>query len=96
MVMSVVVFDVNETLSDMAPMAARFADVGAPESLAAQWFAGVLRDGFALTVAGARESFAVLAEGGLRSIFAGLPLDRPADDAVAHVLAGFSALDLGA
>ncbi len=94
MVMSVVVFDVNETLSDMAPMAARFADVGAPENLAAQWFVGVLRDGFALTVAGGRESFAVLAEGGLRSIFAGLPLDRPADDAVAHVLAGFSALDL--
>jgi 2-haloacid dehalogenase len=27
---SVVVFDVNETLSDMAPMARRFADVGAP------------------------------------------------------------------
>jgi 2-haloacid dehalogenase len=27
----VVVFDVNETLSDMAPMAARLAEVGAPE-----------------------------------------------------------------
>jgi hypothetical protein len=28
---SVIVFDVNETLSDMAPMAGRFTDVGAPD-----------------------------------------------------------------
>ena len=28
------IFDVNETLSDLAPMAARFADVGAPAELA--------------------------------------------------------------
>lgn len=94
MVISVVVFDVNETLSDMAPMAARFADVGAPGHLAALWFAGVLRDGFALTAAGGQQSFADVAEGGLRGTFAGLALDRPVDDAVAHVLAGFSALDL--
>jgi len=30
----VVVFDVNETLSDMSPIASRFADVGAPRHLA--------------------------------------------------------------
>ena len=48
---SVVVFDVNETLSDMSPMARRFADVGAPEHLAKLWFATLLRDGFALTAA---------------------------------------------
>jgi 2-haloacid dehalogenase len=35
----VIVFDVNETLSDMAPMAGRFADVGAPDLLATVWFA---------------------------------------------------------
>jgi hypothetical protein len=35
-----IVFDVNETLSDMAPMGKRFADVGAPELLAKIWFAG--------------------------------------------------------
>ena len=34
----VIVFDVNETLSDMAPMASRFADVGAPGLLARVWF----------------------------------------------------------
>ncbi len=48
---SVIVFDVNETLSDMAPLAARFADVGAPDLLAKVWFASVLRDGFALAAA---------------------------------------------
>lgn len=46
------VFDVNETLSDVSVMGRRFADVGAPSHLAATWFAGLLRDGFALTAAG--------------------------------------------
>jgi hypothetical protein len=55
---SVVVFDVNETLSDMSPMARRFADVGAPEHLAKLWFATLLRDGFALTAAGGQRPFA--------------------------------------
>ena len=39
----VIVFDVNETLSDMAPMASRFADVGAPGLLARVWFSTLLR-----------------------------------------------------
>ena len=30
---TVVAFDVNETLSDMEPLRARFADIGAPEHL---------------------------------------------------------------
>jgi 2-haloacid dehalogenase len=42
---SVVVFDVNETLSDMGPLAARFAAVGAPKHLAKLWFAALLRGG---------------------------------------------------
>ncbi len=94
MAISVVVFDVNETLSDMGPMAVRFAEVGASEHLSAQWFSGVLRDGFALAAAGGQQPFSVLAAEGLRGLFAGLPLNRPVDDAVAYVLAGFSALDL--
>jgi len=46
------IFDVNETLSDMSPMVDRFEDVGAPSHVARSWFAGLLRDGFALTVVG--------------------------------------------
>ena len=89
---SVVVFDVNETLSDMEPLSRRFADVGAPPMLLRVWFAGVLRDGFALTAVGASESFAVLAAEGLRTVLHGLPLNRDLDSAVDHVLAGFAGL----
>ena len=44
---AVSLFDVNETLSDMSPVAARFVAVGAPAPLASTWFAALLRDGFA-------------------------------------------------
>ncbi len=89
---SVVVFDVNETLSDMSPMAGRFADVGAPEHLAKLWFASLLRDGFALAAAGARERFAVIGEAALRTVLTGVSLDRDLDSAVEHVMAGFTQL----
>jgi 2-haloacid dehalogenase len=89
---SLIVFDVNETLSDMAPMADRFTAVGAPEHLAPLWFARLLRDGFALTAAGTTERFATLGDGALRSVLAGVPLNRDLDAAVEHVLAGFAEL----
>jgi 2-haloacid dehalogenase len=87
-----VVFDVNETLSDMAPLAARFEEVGAPGRLAGTWFAGLLRDGFALTVGGENPPFASLAAEGLRMQLAGAAIDRNLEEAVAHVMEGFSAL----
>ena len=91
---SVVVFDVNETLSDMAPMAERFADVGAPPHLAKLWFASLLRDGFARTAAGSSEQFKALAEGALATVLAGVELQRSTDDATAHVMSGFAALEV--
>ncbi len=90
----VVILDVNETLSDLAPLGERFTDVGAPAHLAPTWFAGVLRDGFALTVVGASAPFAEVAGNHLRVVLGGVALDRPVDDAVSHVLSGFSALGL--
>ena len=89
---SVVVFDVNETLSDLGPMAARFADVGAPPALAATWFAAVLRDGFALAVHGEQRPFAELARDALRTLLPASPLDRDLAEAVEHVVAGFGDL----
>ncbi len=89
---SAVVFDVNETLSDMSPMAARFTDIGAPGQLAAPWFAGLLRDGFALTVTGANPAFADLAQDSLRTLLAGKVDDI--DAAVEHVMGGFTSLSL--
>ena len=91
---TVAVFDVNETLSDLRPMAERFAEVGAPATLAPTWFASVLRDGFALATVGASAPFAALGESVLRTVLSGLPLDRDVDAAVAHVMAGFPALPL--
>ncbi|PZS29793.1 MAG: haloacid dehalogenase type II [Pseudonocardiales bacterium] len=90
----VVVFDVNETLSDMAPLAERFMDLGAPEHLAKLWFASLLRDGFALTAAGAGDNFATLADGALRTVLTDVPLDRDVDAAVEHVMSGFTSLSL--
>ncbi|MBG6215699.1 2-haloacid dehalogenase [Arthrobacter sp. CAN_A6] len=89
---SLVLFDVNETLSNMEGMAQHFEEVGAPPGTAALWFASLLRDGFALTAAGVNPRFAELAEGSLRRIFASEPLNRNLDDAVSHVLDAFQEL----
>ncbi|MDP9165200.1 MAG: haloacid dehalogenase type II [Actinomycetota bacterium] len=87
-----VVFDVNETLSDTSAMGGRFADVGAPEHLGQLWFTSVLRDGFAVTVAGDQQPFAVIGEQVLRGVLASVPLNRDVDAAVDHVMAGFGEL----
>ncbi len=88
------VFDVNETLSDMAPLSVRFEDVGAPTHLAQLWFAELLRDGFALTASGDIESFATLGAEALRVRLRGQALDRSLDEAVDHVMQGFTQLDV--
>jgi 2-haloacid dehalogenase len=88
------VLDVNETLSDMAPMGGRFEDVGLPASLARTWFASLLRDGFAVTAAGGTERFADLGAEGLRVLLAGTGLDRPHEEAVEHIMTGFAELDV--
>ncbi len=89
---TLLVFDVNETLSDMSPMGQRFEDVGAPAHLAKTWFAGLLRDGFALTAVDATEPFARLAAGALRVSLHGISLNREAEEAVEHIMAGFAGL----
>ena len=89
---SVVVFDVNETLSDMSPLTERFADLGAPQHLAALWFTTVLRDGFALAAAGTAQPLAVIGRNALRSVLAGVRLDRTMPEAIDHVMEGFAAL----
>jgi len=89
---SVVVFDVNETLSDMSAMGFRFGDLGAPEAMASLWFASVLREGFAAAATGRLERFADLAAESLRVLLVAQSLDRPVDEAVEHVMAGFMRL----
>ncbi len=92
---AVVVFDVNETLTDMSPLRGRLVEVGASGALFDTWFASTLRDGFAVTAAGGYAEFADIARHTLTGLLAGRP-DAPADPARAadHVLAGLPGLDL--
>jgi 2-haloalkanoic acid dehalogenase type II len=91
---SVIVFDVNETLSDMSPLSARFVEVGAPAYLARVWFATLLRDGFALAAAGGTAKFSMIGSEILRGVLRDVALTRSLDDAVRHVMAGFDTLSL--
>ncbi len=91
-----IVFDVNETLSDLSPLADRFVSVGAPAEASSLWFASVLRDGFALSVAGVRPSFLEVAREVLRAQFSQLPLEGEVEVAVDHVLGGFAELSVHA
>lgn len=84
------VFDVNETLSDLAPMAEHFATAGAPSAVAPTWFAGVLRDGFALTITGDAASFADVARASLRTLLATQVDDL--DASVQRIMDGFQQL----
>lgn len=90
---TVVVFDVNETLSDLRPLAQRFADVGVEASLASLWFASVLRDGFAATAAGTTHRFADLGAELLRDLLPRAGATGDLERSVEHVLEGFGALD---
>ncbi|WP_243761200.1 haloacid dehalogenase type II [Streptomyces sp. YIM 98790] len=89
----VLVFDVNETLSDLSPLRTRLEETGAPGDLLPAWFAGVLRDGFALTVAGAYADFADLARSGLHRLLLAQPgWSADAREAARHVVEGFQEL----
>ena len=86
-----VLLDVNETLSDLTGLQDAFEQVGLPRDDVGGWFAGVLRDGFALTVLGDNPAFAEIATASLR---ARLSVAGHADpgQAAAEVLARFTAL----
>jgi 2-haloacid dehalogenase len=90
-----VLFDVNETLPDLQPLRARFEEVGAPGQLLELWFASTLRDGFALTAAGAYADFRTVALGVLRGQLAHVEALRgDAGEAAEHIVAGFGELDV--
>jgi 2-haloacid dehalogenase len=93
--LEVVAFDVNETLSDMAPLTARFTGFGLPADLRATWFASLLRDGFALAAAGSEARFADLAADTMRTLLHNRPdVTAGADEVVASVLEGFQNLSV--
>lgn len=90
-----VVLDVNETLSDLEPLRERFTDVGAPAHLLDTWFAGTLRDGFALAASGTSRTFPEVGAAVLTGLLSGVGgLTLPLEVAVAGVLEGVRALDV--
>lgn len=91
---AVIVFDVNETLSDLSPLADRFAEVGASPLLSRVWFSGVLRDGFALAASSSAGKFAEIARESLDEHLAGLALNRSLEGAIDHIMQGFNSLAL--
>jgi 2-haloacid dehalogenase len=91
---SVIVLDVNETLSDLRPLAERFAEVGAGPGASDAWFAATLRDGFALSIADARPVFDDVAREAARMLLSRCPLDRPLVAAVQFVMDGIKDLPL--
>jgi 2-haloacid dehalogenase len=88
---TLVVFDVNETLSDMKEMSTHFQAVGAPAALAPTWFASLLRDGFALTVTQGNPDFADLAATALGGILTAHGV-HDVDAAVVRIMAAFTSL----
>jgi 2-haloacid dehalogenase len=83
-----VLFDVFETMLRVDALRSRFVDVGRPEYECELFFARTLRDGMAHTLAGAVRPFGDVARAALRTT-TGHTLS---DEAVEHVLAGFSVL----
>jgi 2-haloacid dehalogenase len=90
----VVLFDVNETLTDLTPLRARLESVGADRSLLDAWFAATLRDGFAITAAGGYAEFGDVARAALRTALGGAGVTGDLDAAVDEVAGGFPALDV--
>jgi len=90
-----VLFDVNETLSDLGPLRRRFEEVGAPGELLEVWFASTLRDGIALAAAGAYADFQTVALAVLRGRLDQIEtLARDPDEAAEHIVSGFADLDV--
>lgn len=92
---ALVLFDVNETLSDLQPLRGRFEAVGAPGDLLEVWFASTLRDGFALTAAGGYADFRTVALAVLRGRLARVEaLRQEPADAAEYIVEGFAELGI--
>lgn len=89
---SVVIFDVNQTLSDLTPLGDSFARVGLDPVEVEAWFASVLRDGFALTSVGVNPRFAEVAAEALRVRLAAAHGTAAENGAVDEVMGSFGSL----
>ncbi|GAA1576753.1 MULTISPECIES: haloacid dehalogenase type II [Kribbella] len=87
----VLVLDVNETLTDMEPLRDGFEAAGLPRHGLDEWFAAILRDGFALTAVDAYAAFGELAAELLADR---LGAEENVAETVSEVVSGFTRLPL--
>ena len=90
---AVIAFDVIETLFALDPLAARFAAVGLPADSLRLFFASMLRDAFALEVAGSYKSFKEIATASVATVMANHGV-APEEAKIAKVLDGFAELSI--
>jgi 2-haloacid dehalogenase len=92
---AVAVFDVNETLSNLDGFASLLEDAGGDPGVLPLWFAATLRDGFALTAAGAYADFSEIAVPTLTALLTGTNGLRGSPQEVAeHLVKSMAELDL--
>lgn len=91
MPLRVVVFDVNETLFSLAPVAEAARSLGLDDAAFALWFPRVLRDGFAAAASGTWAGFADIARHHVLELLRSTGQD-PADDAADPVIEAFQAV----
>jgi|1186.fasta_scaffold392499_1 2-haloacid dehalogenase len=89
----VLVLDVNETLTDLEPLRDGFEAAGLPRHSLDAWFAATLRDGFALTAAGAYAEFGKIGADVLAAQLTSAGIE-PTEETIASVLSGFTRLSL--
>jgi 2-haloacid dehalogenase len=87
----VIGFDVIETLFALDPLADRLAALGLPADSLRLFFAGMLRDAFALEVTGSYKSFKEIATASVAMIMANHGV-APEEAKIANVLDGFAEL----
>lgn len=86
-----VVFDVNETLIDLARLREVFGEFGLPPLSLQWWFSTLLRDGFALATTGDVAPFSTLAGVALEEVASSAGRRLP-PDALATILTAFAQL----
>jgi hypothetical protein len=85
---SVVIFDVVGTLASLDPVRVRLQSIGQPAHVLDGWFARLLRDGIALTLAGGYRPFGEVAASALAAhTYGALGVDQ-----INYVTAGFGEL----
>ena len=85
------VFDVNETLLDLAALDPRFEQVFGDAAVRREWFQQVLQSAFVATITGAYSNFGTLGGAALQMISARRGMDLSEDDQQ-HILAGMREL----